>query len=100
MDMANVVLLCLTHQLYLGSLPLICLCKKLETRNWENSLVFLGGGGGISKLDLKIKRRFPLALLAGIALATYFLRLVIVTTDFEKRRSLRSSIYGEQTFIY
>ena len=37
------------------------------------------------------------ALLGGVALATYFLRLVIVTTMFE-RRSFKesSSIFGEK----
>ena len=38
------------------------------------------------------------ALLAGIALATFFLRLVIINQVFNGRRSLGSfNIYGEQT---
>ena len=42
-----------------------------------------------------------LALIGGIALATYFLRLVIINTVFNpppRRRSLHSYVYGEHTF--
>ena len=37
-----------------------------------------------------------IALIGGIALATFFLRLVIVTTNFG--RSFRSSIFGSKVF--
>ena len=40
------------------------------------------------------------ALLAGIALATFFLRLVIINQVFNGRRSFGSnSIYGEQIIL-
>ena len=70
-----------------------------ESELWEKSL-FGSASDGYGHCCPPVFDPYTLvALLGGVALATYFLRLVIVTQNFG--RSFGSySIYGEQTMNY
>ena len=72
-----------------------------ESELWKRSL-FGSASDGYGHCCPPVFDPYTLvALLGGVALATYFLRLVIVTTDFvpPRRRSIGSYIYGELSMI-
>ena len=71
---------------------------SLESELWKRSLFGSASDGYGHCCPPVFDPSTLLALLVGIALATFFLRLVIINQVFNGRRSLSSfSIYGEQT---
>ena len=71
-----------------------------ESELWKRSL-FGSASDGYGQCCPPVFDPYTLlALIGGIALATYFLRLVIINTVFNAPRSLGSSIYGEETFLF